>query len=75
MEFDGFEIWDASASLLYEGWTSSLFVKNIFNERGVTGSFTPEAYGPNTNAEFYGSNSRSFIALPRTFGLAINYQF
>ena len=75
VEFNGFEIWDASASLLYKNWTSSFFVKNIFNERGVTGSFTPEAYGPNPNAEFYGSNSRSFIALPRTFGLAINYQF
>ena len=75
VKFDGFEIWDAGASLLYNQWTSSIFVKNIFNERGVTGSFTPEAYGSNANAEFYGSNSRSFIALPRTFGLAINYQF
>ena len=75
IEFKGFEIWDASASLLYNNWSSSLFVKNIFNEQGVTGSFTPAAYGPQTNAEFYGSNSRSFIALPRTVGLAINYQF
>ena len=32
VEFDGFEIWDASASLLYQGWTSSLFVKNIFRK-------------------------------------------
>ena len=75
IEFKGFEIWDASASLLYNNWSSSLFVKNIFNEQGVTGSFSPAAYGPQTNAEFYGSNSRSFIALPRTVGLAINYQF
>ncbi|MFB1001016.1 MAG: TonB-dependent receptor [Pseudomonadales bacterium] len=75
VEFSGFDIWGASASLLCRNWTGSLFIKNIFNEAGVTGSFTPEAFGPQSSAEFYGSNSRAFITLPRTIGLAINYQF
>ena len=75
VEFDSFEIWDTSAALIYQNWTGSLFIKNIFNESGVTGSFTAEAFGPQISAEFYGSNSRSFIALPRTIGLAINYEF
>ena len=75
VEFDAFEIWDTSASIIIDNWTSSLFFKNIFNESGVTGSFTPEAFGTQPAAGFYGSNSRNFIALPRTIGIAINYQF
>ena len=73
--FDGFQIWDTSASIVYDQWISSIFIKNIFNEEGVTGAFTEEAYGSEPSAYFYGSNSRNFIALPRTIGIAINYQF
>ena len=73
--FDGFQIWDTSASIVYDQWISSIFIKNIFNEEGVTGAFTEEAYGSEPSVYFYGSNSRNFIALPRTIGIAINYQF
>ena len=44
----------------------SFFVKNLMNERGVTGMFKSESFGPNPAAGFYGSNDREFIALPRT---------
>lgn len=75
IEFDGFSIWDASAALLYKEWTAAVFVKNIFNEAGTTGAFTPEAFGPQPAAEFFGSNSRTFITLPLTLGVSLNYEF
>jgi outer membrane receptor protein involved in Fe transport len=73
--FGGFSIWDATASLQTERWTATLFVKNIFNEEGVTGSFSVSEFGPNPALEYYGSNSRLFIALPRTLGVQLNYNF
>lgn len=73
--FDGFMIWDLTFTLATEGWDVSLFIKNIANEKGTTGAFTEAAFGPVPSAEFYGSNSRQFIALPRTIGLAANYHF
>ncbi|MEM6681151.1 MAG: TonB-dependent receptor [Pseudomonadota bacterium] len=74
-EFDGFSIWDLTLTVAAESWNVSFFMKNMFNNRGVTGAFTQEAFGPNTNADFFGSNAREFIALPRTFGLGFNYGF
>ncbi|MDZ4691829.1 TonB-dependent receptor [Terricaulis sp.] len=73
--FGGFTIWDATASLQTERWTASLFVKNIFNEEGTSGSFSVSEFGPNPGLGFYGSNSRLFIALPRTVGAQIAYTF
>ncbi len=73
--FGGFTIWDATASLQADRWTASLFVKNIFNEEGTSGSFSVSEFGPNPSLGFYGSNSRLFIALPRTVGLQLAYNF
>ena len=73
--FGGFSIWDATATVQSARWNASLFVKNIFNEEGVTGSFSVSEFGPNPAVGFYGSNSRLFIALPRTFGLQLGYNF
>jgi hypothetical protein len=53
----------------------SLFVKNLMNERGVTGMFKSESFGPNPAEGFYGSNDREFIALPRTVGISIEKSF
>ncbi|MEM6513845.1 MAG: TonB-dependent receptor, partial [Pseudomonadota bacterium] len=81
-EFDGFSIFDASVAWYNDAWTAALWIKNIANEEGTTGSFTPDAFGsvvdpasPFTSAEFYGSNSRQFLVLPRTFGLTVSYRF
>ncbi|MGD1956538.1 MAG: TonB-dependent receptor domain-containing protein, partial [Sphingomonadales bacterium] len=74
-EFGGFSIWDVTLTVAAESWNAAFFMKNVFDERGVTGAFTPDAFGPNPAADFFGSNSREFIALPRTFGLAFNYGF
>ena len=42
---------------------------------GTTGAFTPEAFGTVPAAEFYGSSARQFMALPRTAGVSLNYDF
>ena len=73
--FDGFSIWDLTFTLASGDWDASFFMKNVFNEDGTTGAFTPDAFGPVPTADFFGSNSRQFIALPRTFGIAFNYSF
>jgi len=81
-EFPAFWVWDASAAWYNDNWTVALFVKNIANEDGTTGAFTSDAFGPVVDpvnpflsAEFYGSNARQFIVLPRTIGLSIRYDF
>ena len=74
-EFDGFSILNASTTLFNDSFYVSLFVKNINNERGVTGAFLNNAFGPKPSQGFYGSNSREFYALPRTVGITINRAF
>ncbi|VAV87995.1 TonB-dependent receptor [hydrothermal vent metagenome] len=73
--FNGFTIVDLTLTVAAEKWNASLFIKNVGNTAGTTGSFTPAAFGPNPSAEFFGSNARQFITLPRTFGLALNVNF
>jgi len=81
-EFPSFSVFDASVAWFNDNWTAALWIKNIANEEGTTGSFTPEAFGPVVNAaaplasaEFYGSNSRQFLILPRTLGFSVSYSF
>lgn len=74
-EFDGYGIMDMTFTLVGSNWDASLFVKNLANEEGTTGSFTEDAFGPEPTAEFFGSNARRFIALPRTVGAALNVKF
>ena len=73
--FPGFSIWDLSATFGADNWSVAAFAKNLFNEEGTTGAFTPDAFGTVPAAEFYGSSARQFIALPRTVGIALNYKF
>ena len=73
--FPGFSIWDLSATLGADQWYVALFAKNVFNEEGATGAFTPDAFGTVPAAEFYGSSARQFMALPRTVGVSLNYDF
>ncbi|MBL4617911.1 MAG: TonB-dependent receptor [Robiginitomaculum sp.] len=75
VQFDGFAVVDMTFTVAADKWNASLFVKNIGNTSGTTGSFTPAAFGPNPAADFYGSNARKFITLPRTIGVALNVGF
>jgi outer membrane receptor protein involved in Fe transport len=76
-EVDSFQIWNLSTTLSKDAWSASVFVKNVFNEEGTTGVFTFTAAGSSTIAEnnYYGNNSRDYIALPRTIGLSLGYRF
>lgn len=74
VEHPGFSIWNTSAAYWTDKWSAALYVKNIFNEEGITGSFT-DAFGTNPAAEFFGSNNREFISLPRTIGVSFRYNF
>ncbi len=73
--FPGFSIWNTSVTFGTDKWFVAAFAKNIFNEEGTTGAFTPDAFGTVPTAEFYGSSARQFIALPRTVGVSLNYSF
>ena len=54
-----------------------MYVKNLFNEEGTTGVYTFTAAGSSTIGEnnYFGNNSRDYIALPRTIGLSLGYRF
>ena len=74
-EFEDFRISNASTTFFNDSFYVSLFIKNISNERGITGAFLNNAFGPNPSQGFYGSNSREFYTLPRTVGITINRAF
>ena len=73
--FSGFSIINASSTIFADNYYISLFVKNIANERGVTGAFLNQGFGSDPSQGFYGDNSREFFALPRTIGLSLNRSF
>ena len=84
VDLKGFQLWSANATWAFGAWNVGLFVKNIFNDRGVTGEFTPAYMGTNPGfptagnpkaANFYGNDSRQFISLPRTIGASLNYRW
>jgi outer membrane receptor protein involved in Fe transport len=76
-EIDGFSLWNLSSTLNKDAWSASLYIKNLFNEDGTTGVVPAAVAGPNTSDEerYYGINSRDYIALPRTIGVVISYDF
>ncbi len=76
-EIDSFQIWHLSATFSKKSWSASAYVKNLFNDEGTTGVAPFAAFGSNVSpAQRYdGNNSRDYIALPRTFGLALSYRF
>jgi iron complex outermembrane receptor protein len=71
----GFWIWNASASYNYAAWRAILWVKNIGNNAGVTGVYTPAYMGTSPQQNYDGNGSKALIALPRTVGLTLNYKF
>jgi outer membrane receptor protein involved in Fe transport len=73
--FGGFSIWDASTSLSFDKWDVNLYVKNIFNEPGVTGAYTENYMGTRPSVGYYGNGSKDLIALPRTVGAVLTYRF
>jgi hypothetical protein len=52
-----------------------LWVKNIGNNAGVTGVYTPAYMGTSPQQNYDGNGSKALIALPRTVGLTLDYKF
>ncbi len=71
----GFWIWNASMIYSRQPWSAILWIKNIGNNAGVTGVYTPAYMGTSPQQNYYGNGSKALIALPRTVGLTVNYEF
>ncbi len=72
---EGFAIFNASATYSMGNWNATAWVKNAFDEKGVTGIYTEAYMGTSPGQNYYGNASKDITALPRTIGLTINYQF
>lgn len=57
-------------NLAVTGW-----IKNIGDSRGVTGVFKEEYMGTSPAQNYFGNGSKEQIALPRTFGLTVDFAF
>jgi outer membrane receptor protein involved in Fe transport len=74
-ELDSFQLWNLSSTLSKDEWAVSLYVKNLFDEDGATGAYPVAYMGPNPNMNYYGNNSREYLAQPRTYGAVVSYSF
>jgi outer membrane receptor protein involved in Fe transport len=75
VDLDSFQIWGTAFTLVDDKWNASLWVKNIFNEEGVTGTFTELYMGTAPAIGYFGNGAKDLISLPRTIGLSFNYNF
>jgi len=71
----GYSIWNISETLSYDNVRVSLWVKNIFNALGISAVFKEEYMGTLPSAGYFGNGSKEQIALPRTFGASVYYNF
>ena len=71
----GFSMWTISTSLDWKAYEATVFIKNLFNAKAVTGQYTQAFAGSDTFANFYGNDSRDLIATPMTVGLTLSYKF
>ena len=76
-EVDSFQLWSLSSTFSKDAWSASLYVRNLFNEDGTTGVFPFLVGGsrPDASQQYFGNNSRDYIAQPRTIGLVVGYRF
>ena len=66
---EGFALFNATASVSNGPLTFAAWIKNIFNEEGVTGVFTEAYMGTAPALGYFGNGNKEFISLPRTVGL------
>ncbi|XOV81260.1 MAG: TonB-dependent receptor [Aestuariibacter sp.] len=76
-EFGSFALWNASVQFLKGEWSAMLYIKNITNEEGITGSYPATYWGTDTGVfeNYYGNNQKDYITRPRTIGVNVSYQF
>jgi len=70
-----FSILDFSSSISADNWSATLWIKNLTNEEGSTGVFKEEYMGTSPAQNYNGNGSKSFLALPRTLGVTLSYEF
>ena len=75
--FPGFSLWNLSATLSYENWDFSLYLKNLFDEEGITGNYPATYMSTDTGVfeNYYGNNQRQYISGPRTVTAGVRYRF
>ena len=72
---DGFSIWNTSATVMVDNLNETLWIKNLFNSDGITGVFKEAYMGTLPSSNYFGSGAKNVIALPRTIGLSVSYNF
>jgi outer membrane receptor protein involved in Fe transport len=74
-QWPGFSVWGLSSTVAAERWSASVYVKNLFNNEGITGGFLEAHMGTDPTQNYAGNGSKVFISQPRTVGLAGSYEF
>jgi len=64
---DDFWMWNASVSFATESWRTSIFVRNLGDEEGITGGSSESTFGTR--------GQQFFVVRPRTIGLSARYTF
>lgn len=75
VDLSGFSIFNVSQTFSKDDLSVSLWMKNITNEAGVTGVFTEAYMGTAPAVEYFGNGNKELIALPRTLGATVRYNF
>ncbi len=74
-KLDGFSLWDFNSTVASDNWAFTLFVKNLFNEEGVSGVFKEQYMGTDPSQNYYGNGSKQLYTRPRTVGINVRYSF
>ncbi len=74
VQLDSFSIWDFTSTVEGESWAVSLWIKNLTNEKGITGTFTETYMGTSPAQNYFGNGNKDFIAVPKTIGVALRYK-
>jgi outer membrane receptor for ferric coprogen and ferric-rhodotorulic acid len=75
VELGSFGLLNYVSTLAGENWEASLYVRNLTNERGVTGLFTEVYMGTDPAQNYYGNGSKEFLTQPRTVGINLKYRY
>ena len=74
-KMNDFKLINASLRLSADDWDATLYIKNVTNQKGVTGMITEAHMGTDPGENFFGNSSKDYISLPRTVGVSFSYNF
>ena len=73
--WSGFSLWNLSSTIANDSWRATLFVKNLFNQAGITGGILEARMGTDMSQHYLGNGAKVFISQPRTLGVSASYRF